>query len=92
MEGDRCYPHFSVLCSRIRAVSQCPLWDATQTLLGLGKEFEANCLPASLTGQQHQGGLLKNTELDPAAFYGFSFVCAQAEGGCRGSTAVWPDL
>lgn len=51
-------------------MSQCPVSDATLTLLGLGKEFEANCLPASLTGQQHQGGLLKNTEV-PAAFCAF---------------------
>lgn len=71
MEGDRCCPHFSVLCSRIRGVPQCPLLNATQTLLGLGKEFEANYFPAPLTGQQHQGGLLKNTEIDPAAFFAF---------------------
>lgn len=71
MEGDRCYPHFSVLCSRIRGVSQCPLLDAIQTLLGLGKELEANYLPASLTGQEHQGGLLKSTEVDSAAFCAF---------------------
>lgn len=85
------------LCSRIRGVSQCPLLDAALTLLGLGKEFEANYLPASLTGQQHQGGLLKDTEVDPAAFCAFLMafplcVCAQAEGGCRGSTAAWPEL
>lgn len=71
MEGDRCYPHISVLCSRIRGVSQCPLLDAIQTLLGLGKELEANYLPASLTGQEHQGGLLKSTEVDSAAFCAF---------------------
>lgn len=52
-------------------MSQCPLLDAALTLLGLGKEFETNYLPASLTGQQHQGGLLKNTEVDPAAFCAF---------------------
>lgn len=52
-------------------MSQCPLSDATRTLLGLGNEFEANYLPASLTGQQHQGGLLKSTEVDPAAFCAF---------------------
>lgn len=28
-------------------------------------------MPASLTGQQHQRGLLKTTEVDPAAFYAF---------------------
>lgn len=52
-------------------MSQCPLSDATWTLLGLGNEFEANYLPVSLTGQQHQGGLLKSSEVHPAAFCAF---------------------
>lgn len=83
----------SLLCSRIRGVSQCPLLDATRTLLGLGKEFEANSWPASLTGQLHQGGLLKSTEVDPAAFCAFlmAFPLCPGWGRMQGqhSSVAW---